>query len=55
MANSVNNEPQKELPISKEPQVYSVTKGTAKKSGIVFVIAFMIAVFVTFLLLTSYF
>jgi hypothetical protein len=36
-------------PVTEKPRVYPIPKGTAKKSGIVFVIAFMIAVFAAFL------
>jgi len=36
-------------PVTENPEVYPVARGTAKKSGIVFVIAFMIAVFAVFL------
>lgn len=37
-------------PITEKPQIYPVAKGTAKKSGIVFVIAFVVSVFSAFLL-----
>jgi hypothetical protein len=37
-------------PIAEKPKVYPIAKGTAKKSGIVFVVAFMVSVFAAFLL-----
>ena len=37
-------------PITEKPRVYPLAKGTVKKSGIVFVAAFMVSVFVAFLL-----
>ncbi len=37
------------VPVLENPKIYSIAKGTAKKSGIVFVIALMISVFVAFL------
>jgi hypothetical protein len=37
-------------PLVEEPKVYPVAKGTVKKSGIVFAISLMIAVFAAFLL-----
>jgi hypothetical protein len=36
-------------PITEKPQIHPIAKRTVKKSGIVFVIAFMIAVFAAFL------
>jgi len=38
------------IPITKNPEIYPVTKGTVKKSGVVFMIAFMISTFSAFLL-----
>ncbi len=37
-------------PVSENPKIYSIAKGTVKKSGIVFVIALMLSVFAAFLL-----
>jgi hypothetical protein len=37
-------------PITEKPQIYPIAKRTAKKSGIVFVIAFVVSVFSAFLL-----
>ena len=45
----VENKVANNMPITEKPQIYSVAKGTVKKSGIVFVTAFMIAVFAAFL------
>ena len=36
------------IPLVEKPNVYSVTKGTVKKSAIVFVIALMMSVFASF-------
>lgn len=36
-------------PITERPKIYPIAKGTAKKSGIVFVVAFMVSVFAAFL------
>jgi capsular polysaccharide biosynthesis protein len=36
-------------PVTEKPRIYPISKGTVKKSGIVFVAAFMIAVFAAFL------
>jgi uncharacterized protein YejL (UPF0352 family) len=36
-------------PVTEKPMIHSIAKGTVKKSGVVFVIAFMIAVFAAFL------
>lgn len=38
------------IPLVEEPKVYPIAKGTAKKSGMVFVISLMISVFAAFLL-----
>jgi hypothetical protein len=45
----VENKVASNMPITEKPKIYSVSKGTAKKSGIVFAIAFMFAVFAAFL------
>jgi len=37
-------------PVSENPKMYSIAKGTVKKSGLVFVVALMISIFVSFLL-----
>ena len=37
-------------PITEKPRIYPIAKGTAKKSGVVFVIALMLSVFAAFLL-----
>lgn len=37
-------------PITERPKIYPLAKGTVKKSGIVFVVSFMISVFAAFLL-----
>jgi len=37
-------------PIVENPSIYAVSKGTVKKSGIVFAIALMLSVFAAFLL-----
>ncbi len=37
-------------PVSKNPKIYSIAKGTIKKSAIVFAIASMLSVFAAFLL-----
>jgi hypothetical protein len=37
-------------PITEKPQIYPIAKGTAKKSGIVFLTALMLSVFTAFLL-----
>jgi LPS O-antigen subunit length determinant protein (WzzB/FepE family) len=47
---SIENKMANTVPLIEKPKVYPVAKGTAKKSGIVFVVAFMISVFATFLL-----
>ena len=47
---NIDNRIASSKPITERPKIYPIAKGTAKKSGIVFVIAFMIAVFTAFLL-----
>ena len=37
------------VPVLENPKIYSIAKGTAKKSGLVFVIALMLSVFASFL------
>ena len=37
------------VPVSKNPKMHSIAKGTVKKSGLVFVIALMLSVFAAFL------
>ena len=37
------------MPITEKPQICPIAKGTVKKTGIVFVIAFMLSVFTAFL------
>jgi len=37
------------VPTTETPRIYPIAKGTAKKSGVVFVIAFMVSVFAAFL------
>ena len=46
---SIENKMANTVPLIEKPKVYPIAKGTVKKSGIVFVVAFMIAVFVAFL------
>ena len=36
-------------PVTENPSIYSISKGTVKKSGIVFAITLMLSVFVAFL------
>jgi len=38
------------IPVSKNPRVYPVAKGTVKKTGIVFAVALMMSIFASFLL-----
>ena len=38
------------VPLVEKPKIYSIAKGTVKKSAIVFVVAFMMSVFASFLL-----
>ena len=47
---AIENRISTSVPISENPKISSVAKGTAKKSGIAFVIALMISVFAAFLL-----
>lgn len=47
---SIENKMANTVPLIEKPKIYPVTKGTAKKSGIVFVIALMLSVFTAFLL-----
>ncbi|MHB0946183.1 MAG: hypothetical protein ACYC3B_03320 [Sedimentisphaerales bacterium] len=45
----VENKLTNNMPITEKPQIYPIAKGTVKKTGIVFVIAFMLSVFTAFL------
>jgi LPS O-antigen subunit length determinant protein (WzzB/FepE family) len=47
---SIENKMANTVPLIEKPKVYPVAKGTVKKSGIVFVVSLMIAVFAAFLL-----
>jgi hypothetical protein len=46
---SIENEMANTVPLIEKPKVYPIAKGTVKKSGIVFVVAFMMAAFAAFL------
>ena len=46
---SIENKMANTVPLIEKPKVYPIAKGTVKKSGIVFVVSLMIAVFVAFL------
>jgi hypothetical protein len=37
------------IPLVEKPKVYAISKGTAKKSGIVFVVSLMVSIFAAFL------
>ena len=49
-AKRIENRIAASIPVTENPGTYAVSKGTAKKSAIVFVIALMISVFAAFLL-----
>jgi hypothetical protein len=46
---SIENKMANTVPLIEKPKIYPIAKGTAKKSGIVFVVSLMIAVFAAFL------
>jgi len=46
---SISNRISASIPVTEKPKVYPIAKGTVKKSGIVFVVSLMIAVFAAFL------
>jgi len=46
----IENKAASVIPLVEKPKVYPIAKGTVKKSGIVFAVAFMLSVFTAFLL-----